>query len=827
MALRNGLLVHGPDALGRGRPRRRRQRSRSPPGPKPRVRGGARPACPACAAWSASARRWPSSRSSSARCREARLPFQDATVARRDGRRRGSPAWRCAGARAGSAARPRWPRSRWRPSLVALRGGDLAAYHGVEHKAIGAYEQGADDAARRDQGARPLRLAPDGAAAGRQPGRHRAAAPRRRAPVAAGRRRGPARLDRRRGRGLRVVRAPRATPRRRARCAGPGTSSSACWARASRPTSSSRSAAPRWPRSCASKRCAELSARRLEKSAETADTPGVLGVSTLLAVAGDAAQARQHVLEVIAGLPARLVALTAVPPAPSVLERVRDFANNWQAVFAILFMVALIVVLWRTLKLMPQTKPIEIKPEANLEVGWEDIAGVDEAKAELREVVEFLRDPKQFERLGRARCPRASCCTGRPAPARRCWPRPWPTSPARTSSRSRPRRSSRCSPASAPRASAACSARRASSAARDHLHRRARRRRRPPRHRTTTPSASRRSTSCWSRWTASPRPRRAASSSWPPRTCSRSSTRRCCAPGASTARSSSRRPTSRAASGSCAVHTANKPLREDVDLDVVAQQTSGLTGADLANICNEAAIFCGAPRGPRRLARGLRRRDRARHRRRAVLHDAQRARAPRRRLPRGRPRAVPRAARRRRPRAQDLDRPARQRARLRGQPARRGLLPEDARGARRPDDGAARRPRRRADRLRRGHHRRRQRPPARRGDHPRDDPPVRDGLRRRAAGARSRTRRSRTSRAASATRSSGAGLRGAPRRRGTSSPPTASCSTRSPPSCSRTRCSSAPQIDRIMEGVPRLERRRPAAGPAHRRGREARRRRAD
>jgi uncharacterized protein YqhQ len=32
------------------------------------------------------------------------------------------------------------------PSFLALRGGDLAAYHGVEHKAIGAYEQGAGDA---------------------------------------------------------------------------------------------------------------------------------------------------------------------------------------------------------------------------------------------------------------------------------------------------------------------------------------------------------------------------------------------------------------------------------------------------------------------------------------------------------------------------------------------------------------------------------------------------------------------------------------------------------------------------------------------------------
>jgi cell division protease FtsH len=40
------------------------------------------------------------------------------------------------------------------------------------------------------------------------------------------------------------------------------------------------------------------------------------------------------------------------------------------------------------------------------------------------------------------------------------------------------------------------------------------------------------------------------------------------------------------------VHTRHKPLR-DVDLELVARQTSGLTGADLANICNEAAIFAG------------------------------------------------------------------------------------------------------------------------------------------------------------------------------------------------------------------------------------------
>jgi cell division protease FtsH len=40
------------------------------------------------------------------------------------------------------------------------------------------------------------------------------------------------------------------------------------------------------------------------------------------------------------------------------------------------------------------------------------------------------------------------------------------------------------------------------------------------------------------------------------------------------------------------VHTEDKPLL-DVDLELVARQTSGLTGADLANICNEAAILAG------------------------------------------------------------------------------------------------------------------------------------------------------------------------------------------------------------------------------------------
>ena len=41
------------------------------------------------------------------------------------------------------------------------------------------------------------------------------------------------------------------------------------------------------------------------------------------------------------------------------------------------------------------------------------------------------------------------------------------------------------------------------------------------------------------------------------------------------------------------VHTRGKPLAADVDIALVARQTAGLTGADLANIANEAAIFAG------------------------------------------------------------------------------------------------------------------------------------------------------------------------------------------------------------------------------------------
>jgi cell division protease FtsH len=82
------------------------------------------------------------------------------------------------------------------------------------------------------------------------------------------------------------------------------------------------------------------------------------------------------------------------------MDAFRDWALEWQGVFSLIFMLVIAGFLWRTIRLMPRTKPQQIKPDVKHAIGWGDIAGVDEAKDELREVVEFLRDPGAFKKVG-------------------------------------------------------------------------------------------------------------------------------------------------------------------------------------------------------------------------------------------------------------------------------------------------------------------------------------------------------------------------------------------------------------------------------------------
>jgi cell division protease FtsH len=98
------------------------------------------------------------------------------------------------------------------------------------------------------------------------------------------------------------------------------------------------------------------------------------------------------------------------PPLAITYDTIEQWAITW---LPILFMGLLVYLVWRTLKLMPRTKPQQITPGSKSSVTWDQVAGVEETKEELREVVEFLSDPKAFKRLG-AKVPKGILLHGPP-----------------------------------------------------------------------------------------------------------------------------------------------------------------------------------------------------------------------------------------------------------------------------------------------------------------------------------------------------------------------------------------------------------------------------
>jgi cell division protease FtsH len=291
---------------------------------------------------------------------------------------------------------------------------------------------------------------------------------------------------------------------------------------------------------------------------------------------------------------------TRVVPPPAVhisfVEQIQDWAYQWSSVVMILFFAALIYLMWRTLKVMPRIKPQQIKPASNQSVGWKDIAGVEEAKGELQEIVEFLRDPAQFQALG-ATVPKGILLHGPPGTGK--------TLLAKAVAHESGAQFFAQSAASFVEMFAGLGAariRRLFAIARKH----------EPAiifideldavggRRGSDISGEKDQTLNqllveMDGFASSGRVVVIAASNLLEKL-----DPALLRPGRFDRQVFVAPPDIKGRQGVLAVHTRNKPLRE-VDLGLVAQQTSGLTGADLANICNEAAIFA-ARRGARALS---------------------------------------------------------------------------------------------------------------------------------------------------------------------------------------------------------------------------------
>ena len=95
------------------------------------------------------------------------------------------------------------------------------------------------------------------------------------------------------------------------------------------------------------------------------------------------------------------------------LHAAADFATTWLPLAFFLLVVVMCWLLWKTVGMMPRTTPANMIQGSRSQTSWADVAGVEEVRGELMEVVEFMQDPKRFQRLG-AKVPKGLLLYGPP-----------------------------------------------------------------------------------------------------------------------------------------------------------------------------------------------------------------------------------------------------------------------------------------------------------------------------------------------------------------------------------------------------------------------------
>jgi cell division protease FtsH len=134
----------------------------------------------------------------------------------------------------------------------------------------------------------------------------------------------------------------------------------------------------------------------------------VVAITGTLGPHGLLQASRTHVVQVATPLGA------SAPVHQSFLARVGSFFQTYgQLLFEGFIAFSLIFVIFAVRGSMPRIGNSRIKPTDVGDVGWDDIAGCDEAKGELREVTEFFSNPRRFAATG-ARVPRGFLLTGPP-----------------------------------------------------------------------------------------------------------------------------------------------------------------------------------------------------------------------------------------------------------------------------------------------------------------------------------------------------------------------------------------------------------------------------